>query len=66
MNFFQLGASCQPLLGDGPTRKHPEIYQSLLTLIAGRLRETDATVAAIVFCRCAAASSNAGARWRRH
>jgi CRP/FNR family transcriptional regulator, cyclic AMP receptor protein len=26
--------------------KHPEVYRSLLTLIAARLRETDATVAA--------------------
>jgi CRP-like cAMP-binding protein len=26
--------------------KHPEVYKSLLTLIAARLRETDATVAA--------------------
>jgi CRP/FNR family transcriptional regulator, cyclic AMP receptor protein len=31
---------------DGFASKHPEVYKSMLTLLAARLRETDATIAA--------------------
>lgn len=47
------------------SNKHPEIYKSLVTLLASRLRETDAVVAAGSFCRCADALPARCSNWRR-
>jgi hypothetical protein len=47
-------------------KKHSQVYESLLTLLAERLRETDTTIAAGTFCRYAAVSRAPYSNWRRN